>query len=149
MRKPRTELRLGIGASSLLMILVVLALTALAMLSLGGARNTEALTARGVDMTVGYYEAAARAQERLAALHAWLIAQEDNDVPPPDALGVTLTRDGGRVIFAFREDAGYERAIAVEGVYDPGASPSLRLTRHALIDLKPFDAEPNLRLIGT
>ena len=147
MKKPKPDFRIGVGASSLLMILVVLALTALSMLSLSGARNTEALTARGVEMTVCYYEAAARAQSRLAALHAWLLDNPEGEIP--EALGVSLERDGARATFSFREDAGNERAIAVEGVYDPASSPALRLTRHALIDLKPFEADEPLNLIGT
>ena len=39
--KQKSEYRVGIGASSILMILVVLALTALALLSYNSARSTE------------------------------------------------------------------------------------------------------------
>ena len=46
MKKQDSQQRVGIGVSSVLMILVVLAMTALSLLALGSARSNESMTSR-------------------------------------------------------------------------------------------------------
>lgn len=85
MSKPKTEYRVGVGASSILMILVVLALTALSLLSFSGARHAEVMAKRNVDMVTAYYAATAEAQEKLAVLDSMLatLAAEPEPTPVP------------------------------------------------------------------
>ena len=66
----KTDYRVGVGASSILMVLVVLALAAMSLLSLSAARNSEALGDRALDMTTNYYQAVSEAQRMLAAMPA-------------------------------------------------------------------------------
>lgn len=65
---------LGPGASSLLLIVVVLCLTVLGILALGSARSDHRLSVRNEEMSVQYYTANAVLQENLAQLDAALDA---------------------------------------------------------------------------
>ena len=60
--------RMGVGASSILLILVVVSLTLFASLALMQARGDAALTKKTADGISAFYEADALAQEKLAAL---------------------------------------------------------------------------------
>jgi len=139
LRKTGSEYRVGVGASSVLMVLVVLALAALSLLSLGSARSNAALSDRNRTMTLGYYQAAAQAQQTLAAMDE--LAQENASVVT-DASGwnalfarnglgnITVGEDG---IFSFALDAGAQRSLVVEGNFTPALFPRLTLTRHELV----------------
>ena len=140
LRKPGSEYRVGVGASSVLMVLVVLALAALSLLSLGSARSNAALSDRNRTMTLGYYQAAAQAQQTLAAMDE--LAMENASVVTDfngwnalfarNGLGnVTLGEDGA---FSFALDAGAQRSLAVEGTFSPSSAPRLTLTRHELVN---------------
>ena len=154
MSREKGEYRVGVGASSVLMILVVLALTALSLLALGSARNTEALTRRGQQMVVSYYEAAADAQLRLMAADQWLLTARKSAVDEAgyrQALaetlpeGFALTEEG----FAFTLDAGNGRRLAVEARITPLAESGARyvVTRHQSLGT-PNDDAPYYDLIG-
>lgn len=67
MRK-RSNTAPGIGAPSLLMILVVLSLSILAALTLMSARGDEKLSVRSADVTESVYALYAESEEALAAL---------------------------------------------------------------------------------
>ena len=60
--------RMGVGASSILFILVVLSLTLFAVLSFVQARSDAALTNRTAQSVEAYYDADARAQRMLASI---------------------------------------------------------------------------------
>lgn len=60
--------RMGVGASSILLILVIVSLTLFASLSLIQARADVALTRKTSVSTAAYYEADARAQQTLALI---------------------------------------------------------------------------------
>jgi hypothetical protein len=81
--------RMGIGASSILLILVIVSLTLFASLSLIQARADAALTKKTAVSTAAYYEADARAQQTLAALDDALKA----GVSPETVEGVLLQED--------------------------------------------------------
>ena len=136
--KQKTEYRVGVGASSILMILVVLALTALSLLSLSSARNNQALSDRTLSMTVQYYEAAATAQRKLAAMDAALAQHAGAALSRAewqsvfDAAGLSDVGLTGALAFAFTVDAGAGRTLAVEGMLTPDALPRYRLTCHEL-----------------
>ena len=70
MKGLKQEYRVGIGASTMLTIFVVLCVTTLALLALSGARGDAALTGRAVEMTTDYYRASDQAQRILARLDA-------------------------------------------------------------------------------
>jgi len=73
MSRPKAEYRVGVGASSIMMILVVLAMTALSLLSFSSAQRAEVMGKRSMMMTTAYYEAAAMAQQKLAVMDDILV----------------------------------------------------------------------------
>jgi hypothetical protein len=138
MRKGIGEYRVGIGASSVLMILVVIALTALSLLSLGNAHSSAALSDRNLSMTISYYQAAAQAQRMLGAMDELEkeYAAESSNTKDWNTLlathglqAITVDEDG---IFSFSLDAGAQRSLAVEGEFTPDSVPRYTLTRHEL-----------------
>ena len=133
-----SEYRIGVGASSILMILVVLALAGLSLLSLHAARDNAVLTRRNLSMTVAYYEAAAQVQRTLAVMDAargTLTLTDANDRAAyrkalincelPVALEDDLT-------FAMAADAGAQREIAVQGKIPATVGNPITLTEHVL-----------------
>jgi len=76
MSKPKAEYRVGVGASSILMILVVLAMTALSLLSFSSAQKAEVMGKRSVTMITAFYEAAANVQYKLAVIDGILMEVE-------------------------------------------------------------------------
>ena len=50
MKKQENQQRVGVGISSVLMILVVLAMTALSLLAFGSARSNDSMTRRNADI---------------------------------------------------------------------------------------------------
>ena len=62
------EYRIGPGAASLLLVVVVVSMSALGLLALINARGDQKLTERGVQFAQAEYEASARAERRLAEL---------------------------------------------------------------------------------
>ncbi len=82
--------RMGVGASSILLILVVVSLTLFASLALLQARSDAALTDKTAVSTDAYYDADARAQRLIAALDDALAAGEK----PESIEGVTRQADG-------------------------------------------------------
>ena len=81
--------RMGIGASSILLILVIVSLTLFASLSLIQARADAALTKKTAVSTAAYYEADTRAQQTIALLDDAL----KSGVSPETVEGVLLQED--------------------------------------------------------
>lgn len=82
--------RMGVGSSSILLILVVVSLTMFASLALIQARSDAALTEKTYVSTAAYYDADARAQYMIAALDDAL--QNGQALESMD--GITLQEDG-------------------------------------------------------
>ena len=82
--------RMGVGASSILFILVVLSLTLFAVLSFVQARSDAALTNRTAQSVEAYYDADARAQQMLAQIDDSL----KSGGQPTDVEGVLLQSEG-------------------------------------------------------
>jgi len=150
--KQRNDYRLGVGASSILMILVVLALAALSLLSLNSARNNETLSQRNLTMTLAYYEAAEEVQRTLAAMDA-LVAEYPAQTADADGCNALFSAHGLETVtvseggaFAFSLDAGAQRALEVEGVLTPDASTRCTLTRHELVN-RATGEESSLELL--
>lgn len=64
----RREYRIGPGAASLLLVVVVVSMSVLGLLALINARGDHKLTERGVQFAVSEYTASAQAEHRLAEL---------------------------------------------------------------------------------
>ena len=82
--------RMGVGASSILFILVILSLTLFAVLSFVQARSDAALTNRSAQSVEAYYEADARAQQAIAQIDDMLVSGGR----PTDVEGVSLQSEG-------------------------------------------------------
>jgi len=100
--------RMGIGASSILLILVIVSLTLFASLSLIQARADAALTKKTAVSTAAYYEADARAQQTLAALDDALKA----GVSPETVEGVLLQEDQTAAFAVEASDGHVLRVVA-------------------------------------
>lgn len=159
MKKGKAEYRVGVGASSIVMMLVVLALTAMSLLALSSAQNTSKLISRSETMTLGYYQAADEAQRRLAAMDQTLFelraqpsitqSEFENTLKQNKDFGIAIDADG--ITFSFECDAGESRALLVQGTVSGLAETGARYTlqKHALIDLGVENIEdPYLNLIG-
>lgn len=151
--KRKAEFRVGVGASSILMILVVLALTALSLLSLGAANFNASLGKRTLEMTLAYYEAAADVQRTLAAIDEETSSEalvrdqvRDRFVTPFFGDRVTIVSLTGEA-FSFTVDAGSQREIAVEGTIAMDKAERMILTRHTLIQTAPTEEAPALNLM--
>lgn len=70
----RQKIAVGPGASSLILIAVVLALSVLTVLTMISARNDEALSLRGEETRTEIYELFARGERSLAGLDAALVS---------------------------------------------------------------------------
>ena len=68
MKKRTSALSFGPGASSLILIFVVLSMTVLGMLSLLSARNDRGLSARSIQVVQAQYALNQKAEERLAEI---------------------------------------------------------------------------------
>lgn len=115
MTQKKQEYRVGVGASSLLMILVVLCLATLAILSYLSAATDEKFTLREVEMAEGAYAAEARAQEALAALDGLLL--DETNGADAEALSEALSGAGF--------DAEAEAGDALRLSFDAGADRAL------------------------
>ena len=82
--------RMGVGASSILFILVILSLTLFAVLSFVQARSDAALTNRASQSVAAYYDAVARAQQAIAQIDDALVSGGQ----PTDVEGVSLQSEG-------------------------------------------------------
>ena len=85
---------MGVGASSILFILVVLSLTLFAVLSFVQARSDAALTNRTAESVSTFYEADTRAQQTLALIDDALLSGGQ----PTDVEGVLFSSEG---VYAF------------------------------------------------
>jgi len=157
--KVKTEYQVGVGASSVLMVLVVLALTAVSLLAFCSARNAEVLALRNVEMTTGYYSAAARVQERIGlmdSIYAGLSAQDPSvstDVLTREFSSLQIAQlqihetDAGWH-FAFVEDAGFERRIMVEGSIFRSGAERFQIVRHQLVSEPAYSPAFEFQLMG-
>jgi hypothetical protein len=139
MKRMRQEYAIGVGAATLLTILVVLCLAALSVMAFSGAQGDAALTARSAGMTEAYYQASDRAQRALAALDGALLAarraardqaEYDKRLSSIRIDDVSLAFEAG--IFTFSIDAG-GRALTVSArACALGDAQRYALTQYAL-----------------
>ena len=101
--------RMGVGASSILLILVVVSLTLFASLSLIQARGDATLTQKTAESIATYYEADARAQEKLAALDDAL--QQGN---PPESVEGVVKQPDGTLSFSIAAEDGHTLNVLID-----------------------------------
>lgn len=101
--------RMGVGASSILLILVVVSLTLFAALSLMQARADAALTQKTAESIATFYDADARAQEKLAALDDAL----QQGASPESIDGVTRQADG-TLSFSIQTQDGHALNVRID-----------------------------------
>ena len=144
----KTDYRVGVGASSILMVLVVLALAAMSLLSLSAARNSVALGDRTLDMTTNYYQAVSEAQRMLAAMDASLA---DHAIDNPDAAtwqallqahGIPDITVAADLSYSFSVNAGAQRMLEVGGRLTPTQPQRYTLTRHQLVNTATAESQP-------
>lgn len=104
----RPASRTGVGASSILLIIVVVCLTLFGVLAFVSARNDAALTTRTAAAAQAYYEADAAAQRALSAVDAWLLSGGAGE---PE--GVTLIREGDTASFSISSSDGHALQVTL------------------------------------
>lgn len=141
------EYRIGPGAASLMLILVVLCMTVLGALALVSARGDMRLTRRSAQMTAWYSEAEVQTETLLAQIDGILFqcAQTAGDDDAYleavwDALPEACDMDEN--IISFAVDAQADRSLECELTVLPLGSEEgrYRLTKRALMDNAPWDA---------
>lgn len=152
MKKQDSQQRVGIGVSSVLMILVVLAMTALSLLALGSSRSNESMTTRNADVGASYYVAADQVQRKLAQIDEVLLAgrQENADMAwyqtqAPEGVEWEETDEG--LTFTFTTDAGNDLAIYVSALVTDGPQRYL-LREHRIIDTASYGFDDYFVLMG-
>ncbi len=103
----------GLGASSIMLILVTLCLTVFSVLALASARSDQKLSETALAGTAAYYAADAEAQRKLAELDALLQSGQG----PEDAPGVTAVETGH--LFTVEVDS--NRILVVRFTVEDGA----------------------------
>ena len=101
--------RMGVGASSILLILVVVSLTLFASLSLIQARGDAALTRKTAESIATFYDADARAQEKLAALDDALEQGEN-----PESIEGVVKQPDGTLAFSIAAEDGHSLNVLVD-----------------------------------
>ena len=146
----RKDYHIGPGAASLLLIIVVLAMSVLGVLSMINARSDNRLSVRSAEVAEQAYELSSAAERSLAALDAVLVdcaAQAEGDeawlalVAQSLPEGMDMTE---RVVrWTEQTESGRKMICAVElAAY--GASPRMQWTEHRLttqLDEMPFQED--------
>lgn len=130
--------QIGPGAASLLLVVVMLAMSVLGMLSMMNARSDNRLSVRSAEVAEETYALSSAAERSLAALDAVLVdcaAQAEDDegwlALVKDALPEGMTLSGRTVRWTEQSDEGRSMICAVE-LEDFGAMPRTRWTEHRL-----------------
>lgn len=137
----------GMGASSLLMILVILCLTTLGVLALTSALAEYRLSARTAQNSAAYYEASANAQEELALLDQTLarLRMDSADAADYEARkadsGLEFT-DADRSLYEILEPLGDGRVLCVRVEVLPLESDArYRMRGYSVRDEREWEAE--------
>ncbi|MEG1774957.1 MAG: hypothetical protein RR367_00510 [Clostridia bacterium] len=157
MSKQKTTYRIGVGASSILLIMVVLAMTALALLAYGSASSDEALTQRNLSMSIADYQATARVQTQLALIDEAVYEHREKHASQPlseacfSTHGVTdaqwvETADG--LAFTLTVELGDNRALIAEGQVFAQGKQRYTLLSHRFINTRTEENTDRLHLMG-
>lgn len=142
-QKKKSNISFGPGASSLILIFVVLAMSVLGMLALMNSRSDAQMSNRSMQVTRGAYELNARMEERRAALDALLVkaaADSADDGAYMAALEENLPEDmalrdrtvAWTELTAWAETNGLRQLSCALEIAPLGATPRAEWTRHSL-----------------
>lgn len=113
--------RIGPGAASLLLVVVIVSMSVLGLLALISARNDYKLTQRAAEFTVAEYTASAQAERTLALLDGILLSSREDTQDDEEYLRVLaevlpegLTLSGRIVSWEESSDSGRTLMCAVE-----------------------------------
>lgn len=152
MKKQENQQRVGVGISSVLMILVVLAMTALSLLAFGSARSNESMTQRNASIATSYYAAADQVQQKLAQIDAVLLKgqaeaadilwYEENS---PEGVSWEEAMEG--IIFSFSVETDYQQAVSLQGLVTEGPQ-RYRIIAHQVVDSREMLDDNYFLLMG-
>lgn len=149
------QYRVGIGASSILMIFVVLSLTTLGVLSFASARANLHLTDRRQIQVESYYTAVAEAQALIARIDAAL-AQAAEDPDAYDAQVLALDDMDTRILVeedrmvSFSLPVGDSQALNVRlAVAEAGDTPRYTMRTHELVNVTDWQPDYSMTLLAT
>lgn len=146
----RRILRLGPGAASLILAIVVVCMSILSWMALISAKNDHKLTSRAIAFSVADYEKSAAAEQnfaRLDALAAECAAQADNQEAYLDAIGAAvppdMTADGDMISWSHESELGRKLQCVVR-VLPLGSETRLEWRMHMFVS----EAEPAAEIIS-
>jgi len=142
--KAGSGFRIGPGMASLLMILVTLLMAALAILAMAGAQTDATLSQRNLEMTRGYYQAAAQVQRELARIDGLLADARETAAGDAVAYQQLIYELGGpilRVAVPVQGDVYLEAQLSIPAAL---TGPRYAVISHKLADETPWDAERDL-----
>jgi len=158
--KRNGQARAGLGAASMVLILLVLCLALLGVLSLVTARADLRMSERDVELAQHYAEAAACVQQALAELdsqmaEAWHASTDDAQYAQR-CMQITRAADAGvewtdDATACLRFDAGEEREIFVQirrMTWDKSAEKRYIIEKHMLRDNLNLEQTESLTLMG-
>lgn len=135
----RREYRIGPGAASLLLVVVVVSLSVLGLLALINARGDHKLTQRGMQFAASEYAASAQAERMLAELDGVLAdcaqqAADDGEymLLVSASLPEEMELDGRTVCWQLPSEYGRTLVCGVE-IEPLGAQPRFAWTEHTFI----------------
>lgn len=149
--KKKTQMGLGVGASSILLIFVLLCLTTFATLSLVSAQADARLSEKSAETVRAYYEADARAEELLAEIDETLrsVPAGEDYLPACAGLlsgldGVSASQDGEGLTVSYSVAAGENQQLRVTLTVPP--SGGYRLTGWKTVNTTEWREEEPMSL---
>lgn len=148
------EYRVGIGASSIIMIFIILSLTTLGVLSFASARADMNLSQRRQVQVTAYYEAAAEAQRLIAQVDEALLTARDKEMTPEDRAaalqaihsGITVTDDG---LVSLQVEVSDSQRLDVVLRIEEDTPARYTLTHHHLVNTAEWTPDNTLHLPST
>lgn len=154
MNRSAPEYRVGIGASSILMIFIVLSLTTLGVLSFASARADLVLTQRRTAQMQAYYGADARAQALLARIDEALLAADADPELRGEQVRALAQLDSAIVVNArgtavsFVLPVSETQSLEVKlALHDAGAPTRYSIDRYQLIYTGEWEADDTIVLM--
>lgn len=129
-QKKKSSLSFGPGASSLILIFVVLALSVLGMLSLMNSRNDVRLSERSMQVTEAVYALNVRAEEKKAELTALCAEKGTDEETLRSALPEGVTLEENR--FSWTESDDFRQLDCALEILPGGGEETLRWVRFSL-----------------
>ncbi len=141
----KQEYRMGVGASSILMIFVILSLTTLGVLSFASAKVEDATTTRRQKQVESYYAAVADVQRKLFEIDQKLLEAPEDVTEFMDyvrALEDERTAVSRRLLLSFSVPMNENQALDVAiQVLMPGNPARYTLERHRVVNTTEWVAD--------